>query len=801
VQPPRRGLATVCGNGGRAELRLASELSGSGVAGPAWRRSVCAGVKKAAAWDGHRWGGAFMPASRSSKHVSLLLGGIAFAAIGGQARAETQTDSAEPAAATLGEVIVTAQRRAERLSDVPITITAKSGEQLERAGVRNIADLSSVAPGVTVALSSQYLQPTVRGVSGQSTGSGSNAPVAIYVDGAYKANQLTTRFEFADLEQIQVLKGPQGTLYGRNATGGAIVIRTRSPAFTPAGDFAASYGNYDRVQLKAFVTGPIVPDRLAASLAAYYERRDSYNYNIATRDRPVGVDTKSVRAKLLFTPSEKTRFTLTLYYENRKTDNSQAALNGNSVAAQDTAETPIFATRPFQVANNWPERSFVDDRSILLNSEFDLGFGTLTSISQFERSRTRDRLDPDGAYNPRQFVPSGNAFDNIIRDTNYSEDLVLTSRKFGSFSFLLGASAFYQNNHYDPLRGYTGSATGQPVQTLFISEEQPNTAYAGFAEGTLDLTSRLTVTAGARYSWESVKNYGELLLSLAPAFNTPFPGNIKRTTFNKWTFRFSAKYRLMDDTNAYFTFSQGFKSGGFGATSFSNPVTPPFNPETIDAYEVGLKGVPNAWLSYNLSGFYYKYTNLQVLTLLGLANGVTLNAASSKIYGLDADVTARPAEPLTLTAGLELLSAEYKKYPQASAQAPMFLNGKPNGNANQIINANGNRMPLAPSVTFSLGVDYKKDLGPGVLDLNVNAYHSSKIYFDSIERISQGGWTTVNALASWRPTGSRLSFEVWGRNLTNRKYLGTVFEAALADFGSYAPPRTYGVTVRYMFGS
>jgi iron complex outermembrane receptor protein len=727
---------------------------------------------------------------------ALAAGGAAAALCAGGAAAQTpaaRTPAASPpAASTVGEVIVTAQRREERLSDVPITITAKSGEQLERAGVTSIKELNTVAPGVTMVFSSGFLQPTVRGVSGQSTGSGSNAPVAVYLDGVYQTDQHTNRFQFADLDRIEVDKGPQGTLYGRNATGGAIAVFTKSPSFTPTGNFEVGYGNFDDVVAKGFVTGPLIGDKLAGSLSAYYEKRDSYNKDIVAGKRPLGLDDKLVRAKLLFTPADGMKFTLTLTHEDRAMDNSHFAIGGNTVAAQDP--TAIIVTRPHRVALDFPARDIVKHSAGTLRSEFDLGVGTLTSITAAQYSRIRDLSDIDSAYNPNQVVPGGNLFNVIVKDRSYSEDLSFASRKWGGFSFIAGATYFHDDNRFAPNRGYT---RGGLVPTLILADREPNEAYAAFFEGTYDLTDRLVLIGGVRYTRETETDRGTLIIPGGPTL--PYPGNVKSVKFHKATFRASARYKLTDDTNVYFTFSQGFKSGGMGATAFTSPTIPPFKPETINAYEVGVKSNPSRRLSVNASAFYYDYSNLQVLTLQNLAIGVILNAASSRIYGFDLDASARVTDELTLTTGLELLHARYRSYPAAAALTPIFRNGLPAGNGNVIVDADGNRMPLAPPVTASLTADYKKAFAPGTLDVSLTGYYSGKVYFDSIERLHQGAYATLNAQAAWTPAGSRFTFVLWGRNLTNTKYIGSAFESTVADFGAYDPPRTFGAALRYAF--
>jgi iron complex outermembrane receptor protein len=206
----------------------------------------------------------------------LFLIGCASAAAMAQAAPAWAQDRAA-AGVDLSEVVVTTQRRSERLQDVPISVVAQTGEQLNKAGVTSVKDITFLVPGVKIDQTSNYVQPAIRGISSAVTGPSTDAPVAVYVDGVVQPNQSANHFEFADIDRIEVAKGPQGTLFGRNATGGAISIFTKAPSFTPKGDLTLGYGNFNRVLAKGFLTGPLIDGVLAASISAYYEHHKGYD--------------------------------------------------------------------------------------------------------------------------------------------------------------------------------------------------------------------------------------------------------------------------------------------------------------------------------------------------------------------------------------------------------------------------------------------------------------------------------------------------------------------------------------------
>ena len=768
---------------------------------------------------------------------ALIMSAAATALASGGATAQTKPD--QPTSTQVGEVIVTAQHREERLRDVPITIATKTADQLEKAGVTNIESLTTAVPGVRVDDAGTFVQPAIRGVSSTVIGLGTAAAVAIYVDGVYQPNELSNHFDFADLARVEVDKGPQGTLYGRNATGGAIAVFTKAPSFTPSGDFEVGYGNYDDLLVKGFVTGPLIGDVLAGSIAAYYERRKDYDFNIfngVNGFRPSGLESKNLRGKLLFTPANWAKLTLTVAYQDRMdTDVSDAnPLHGNTIGAQD-AQDPggaVIATKPHDISQDFPGYLHYHQWSTTLKGEFNFAFGTVTSIANGVYFWDKSGFDDDRSYNPLQSVaPAGDAYLIYQKEHSYSEDLTFASRKWGGFSFIAGGSYYFDNNYYAPNYGYSGS---NPTPYFLLYNQYPDTALAAFVEATYDVTDRLSLVAGVRYTTEHINDSGAYVIPALGYFAIvngsggadPKPVTLA-TTFSAATPRASVRYKLTDDTNVYFTFSQGFKSGGLGATGFLTDVQPdltaaqgglaPFRPETNTSYEVGVKSSPTGRVNVNLSAFLYDYSNLQVQVDLNGAGGVISNAASARIYGLDADVTARLTDAFTLTGSVELLSAKYSSFENASVLepintnpgpgmyncggvAPVFANpGKAAGNCLVSENLKGFTLPRAPDVTLTLNADYRKDFSAGTLDLNATGYYSGKLYFDSNERISQSPYAILNARASWKPAGSKFRFDVWAKNLTDTVYKESVYEDANSDGVGYGPPPTYGAAIRYSF--
>jgi iron complex outermembrane receptor protein len=726
---------------------------------------------------------------------ALLLAGTSAAALGAAAPAWAQDGST-----TVTEVVVTTQRRAERLRDVPISVVAKTGEQLEKSGVTSVKELSFAVPGVKIDQTSNYVQPAIRGVSSAVVGPSTDAPVALYLDGVVQPNQIANHFDFADIDRLEVAKGPQGTLFGRNATGGAILIFTKAPSFTPTGNFSVGYGNLDHITAKGFVSGPLIGDVLAGSISGYYEKHDGYDYDIARRIRTKGLNSKAVRGKLLFQPTDWAKFTFIAAYQDRFDSDTATGIAPQRNTYANADPTAIIATQPHTIS--FDKDSFLDlqQRAFTILGEVTAGdLGVVKLISAYTRTNAHLSYDADRASTG----PTGpfTAYSYPQPEITFSHELSFASNKFGRLSFVSGVYFYYDNNKFAANRVQSSK---NPATDFIFDSWNPQTAYAAFTEVNLEVTDRLTAIGGIRYSWERRANKGRVGIGRQPS--GPFiVGPVLH--FDSWTPRFSLNYKVTDDTNVYFTYSQGFKSGGMASTSFLTPPalfsTVGYRPEKIKAYEVGVKSSPQPNLSVDIAAYYYKYSDLQVQVQSATAGqgvGVTLNAASATIKGIDANANWRPTPELTFTAGMSLLDAKYDKFPNAVVLRPVFRPGVGFvGNPPVVVDASGNRLPRAPKYTFTLVTDYKKELDLGTFNVNVSMFYTDTVYFDSDERVHQGPYGLVNAQASFQPAGQNYKVEVWGKNLTNKDYISSTFIQNIADVVGYGPPRTYGVTLSYSF--
>jgi iron complex outermembrane receptor protein len=435
---------------------------------------------------------------------------------------------------------------------------------------------------------------------------------------------------------------------------------------------------------------------------------------------------------------------------------------------------------------------------------FEIGdAGTLSTISAWSKTWVNISYDADRAFTG----PTGIhiAYHPDQPEIQYSQEVSFASRKFGAFSFVAGAYYYYNDNKFASLRVQTSK---NPATDFYLNSINPQLAYAGFTEANYDITDRLTAIAGIRYSWERRANKGRLGFGSPPFDPMPYmPGLV--TTFDAWTPRFSLRYKVTDDTNVYFTYSKGFKSGGVQSGSFFTPGSVPYDPEKVTAYEVGVKSSPSRNILINVAAYYYDYKNLQVQVQAATGQATTLNAASARIYGLDLESQWRVTPEFTVSAGLSLLDAKYKSFPNAIVLRPKpqlpgigyngnfptnAANGFPNG-----VDVSGNTLPRAPKATVTLVGDYTREFSAGTWNLNATLFYTTKVYFDSDERVNQPAYALINATTSWRPAGSNYKLELWVKNLTDKTYISSTFPQDSADVVGYGWKRTYGASVNYAF--
>jgi iron complex outermembrane recepter protein len=742
-----------------------------------------------------------MPAHR---RLGFLLA-VGLAAISSQSRAQDagrENDSSSiDAPQQTGDIVVTAQRRSEKLRDVPLSVNAFSGRQLQDSGVNDTLALTTITPGLKMDKVGGFAIPAIRGITTAYTAPGGDLNVAVYLDGVYQASTNGNTFDLPDVDRIEVLKGPQGTLFGRNATGGAIQIFTRDPSYEITGELTAGYGNLNDKLVKGFVSAPLVDQRVALSLSGYVRDNDGYNTDLLTGGHATPLNSKVLRAKLRIDPADGVKIIFTGYY-SRRSDASTAygyALNGNTIG--NLFPGSIIATQPYTVAASRKMIGYIKSYGFSGRLVADVGPGTLTATTGYSHNNVPQPADTDYGFNPNS---TGIYYDTFGVDESVSQEVTYATNLQGPFNALIGAFFIDGFGAYVPLNVTT------PAFSASIYGRQNYRAYAGFGEIYYNLTDRLKVIGGLRYSWEK-----RSLLNATTTIGAPQPPYrlIGEKSWSSVTPRASIKYEISPETNVYFTYSKGFKSGVFNTAAGAlqaNGSLPLANPEKVDAFELGFKGRLAAWLDVNAAVFRYNYKDVQVNAYTCVPVGsptclplsILQNAASARITGLDLDATAKVSPSLDLRMGVSVLDAKYRQFTNAPSLMPKTdAQGRPTntGNVSVPLDVSGYQMIRAPKFTITGTATYRHELAGGDFRLSGTVYHTSSFPFTFDGRVRQGAYTTLDGRVSWSPEGSGLTFSVYGRNLTDRQIILATFISESSDGISIGAPRTYGAEISYKF--
>lgn len=737
--------------------------------------------------------------------LSVVLGSAAAAAAGnsGNTNSTSGTETEGQEVVGIESVVVTAQRREELARNVPFSITTADAVQLEKAGVTNMMDLQKVVPGLVMTGDGAWSMPSLRGVSTTVSGPTNDSPIAVYVDGIYQPNQLGGFFDLPNIERVEVDKGPQGTLFGRNATGGAIQIITAAPSFTPSWSVEATAGVFpgagsshvaSDLGVKGFLTGPLTDD-LAGSISVHLNNTSGYLNDIVRHDSYGQMRDFGGRAKLQYNVSDDLSFVLTGFYNDRDDDHagSAVALDGISVATLWPGS--IVTSEPWEITAD--QRPYVKTKTwgISLRGDLDSDIGTFTSLTSYYDVRVDADINTDLAYASLDFWQMGPGVDFKLPnyyERSFSQEVYLSSHKWGPFSFVSGANMYLSTGFQPgvindfrqaaPLPALLG--TGPIFQFSALIHA---TAYAAYTELYYDVTNSLHIIGGVRYSYENKKGDG--------GYTCCDPSVLPRYADKTWTnpiYRASIRYDVGSASNIYFTFSQGFKSGIVPYSDFSGQTA---NPEKINSFELGYKGTGENW-DMSLSGFLYKYKDMQVQTFDRIVSAVT-NAASSTIAGIDFDSTYQFSDAFDVhLAATWLPVARFDNYDNAIAyNFPLTANP---GLTQYIVSMNGVDLIKTPKFTSTLTATYKARLNQGALTSSVSLYGSSKFYNDIAGIMPTDAYVTLAGQVTYRPDDSEFEYSIWGRNLTNVAFVASAIPGAPTPYVMYGAPLEIGVSLRYM---
>ena len=715
------------------------------------------------------------------------------------------------------EIVVTAQRRDEKSLDVPVTVTSLSASALETANVQSLSDIAKITPGLRFDFASGYSQPTIRGVGTAVVSSGAVGNVGIYIDGFYSPNPIATDLQLLKTRSVQVLKGPQGTLFGRNTTGGAILVQTADPSTETSGEAKISYGRYNEVKGQGYATFGL-GEKVAIDVEGMYSRGDGFATNIGTNKRVGDYENWSARvglkAELSDSISVLLRYqhnsiddpTSTLISGYRDTESTPGQVYINPVTGVRTPFTitqgsPFFAA-PSQFTNSpdqvaWgtqpADQQFFRSKSDIFQGTIkaDLGFADLTSYTQYRKEDADSRIEGD--YSGVELFDIGLPNDNMT----FTQELLFTSKPGTRLQWTAGL--FYVKNR-DTYRVFFDffPALGVSSRSFEFGSSSVSQSIAAYADLTYEVSPKFFITAGARYAHDWQKDVRSQA-AFSPNVNAT-QANLDTVKGDRVTPRVVLRYKPTDEMSLYASYSKGYKAAfldlGGGTTNRT------VKPEKIDAFEVGLK-FDNRQVALEVAGFYYDYKDLQV-SLYQSGQALIVNAASAKIYGLDAQARFNVSDAFSINLGANIIHARYKDFRNAPIYTPCLIQQIPAdvgacaslGQSFPIIGQQLNdvTMQRAPSFTGNIGARYRADLAGGELQLSGNLYYSSKFFFGpSGIQFPQKGYEVLSLRAQWTDANDRFMVAVYGDNVTNSRYKTGVQYGNNGIGANWSKPVTYGV--------
>jgi iron complex outermembrane receptor protein len=741
--------------------------------------------------------------ARSRLSLARLLLGSGCAALV-QTPALAQEGAAQESASSGGgleEIVVTAQKQAQSQQDVPISVTAITGDSLAAARVANVADLSNSIPNVqinTFSNSPDSAVFTIRGVGVNDADPYVGTTVSVVVDGVVVGVNTAALLSLFDIDRVEVLRGPQGTLFGANTTGGVINVVTKQPTGELGGEFEAVYGNYNHLELNAALNFPIT-DNLAGKISVLHNSMDGYFRNYADNRRIGERDITSLRGYLKYQQGKYDATLIGEYVRSRNGSQTGVIIAGPGELFYVPGET----TRPFDFKRglnyDQPDSNDRDTYAVTLTQNLSTGIGTFTSITSY-RDYDNDLYSDDDATT-RVLLQTHRR----VKHHQFSQELRDLVDITDSTRLIIGGYYFRQKYTLDQqgkLDGFS-PGLGQPQ-----TQAQTNWSISGFAQLYQDITPELRLQAGIRYSHEKTTAVSTTANTFNPGgvatFDDPIiPGSLivasGRKSWNNVGWKVGLDYKVTPDVMLYGYYARGFKSGGFtGRIAIAQDIGP-YNPEKLDTIEAGFKAdLLDRRLRVNLAAFYNFYNDMQVvqnITYPSGANSASIaNAGKAETRGFELEVTAAPVQGLTLTGSLAYLDAKYKEYdtqildPSTGGLVP--------------ISYAGNRLMNAPKWNAAFGFNWQAALGNGTLT-TTGQYSYTSAKFTSytnlpVERV--GPVDLVNASVNWGPDDAGWKIGLYGRNLFNEKYFNQKLSlAGIGTLASLGAPREYGVTFRFGF--
>lgn len=706
----------------------------------------------------------------------------------------------------LTDIIVTASRRSDTVKNTPTAVTALTADALRQAQAASLADVAASAPNIQISTSYTNANITIRGIGNPNINAGADAGVAVHQDGVYLGQSPLTLSTLLDVERVEILRGPQGTLFGRNATGGAVNLIPNRPTDELHYGVDASFG-FDPSMLRssAYVSGPL-SDHLRGRLAVgqNYNRGFTKNLNPTGPRRLDDVDSSSIRAQLEGDVGDFTA-RLSLEYQKDKGSGPSAWFGGTPQGTFPIVlENGSLASLSTYPTNNLKKREVyanvgakdIEAKFATLVTNLKLGGGDLKGTFSIADSDILTLQDGDGSAANH----TRTTFHNVASQ-KYAE-LLYTSDASKPFNFVIGTNFFYEDLQQDvqvPI-GYLQAPLNFGPVSVDLGGVLKTTSYAGFGQGQYNFNDSFKIFAGLRYTHDKKEIAEYNNFSAFPTLATPRRDS---ASWSRLTYEFGTSYKFSPSITAYAKYATGFKGGGYSAGA----TTPAFNPETNTNIEVGLKGTYlDGVLNANISAFRMKYKDLQLSQVTGALTSVT-NAARATIKGVEGEFVLRPSQDFHINLNAAWLDAKFDEFFTSDAARPNYLPDTKiiNGVPTPGIQLAGHTLPQAPKYTVSVGGYYDIAAGPGTVTLGAKYNWKSRVYFSefSVPVSAQKAIGKLDLSLNYKSEDKRWSASIYALNVTNEQVKQNVVIVS-ALIGSiavtqYQPARQIGASIGYHF--
>jgi len=755
----------------------------------------------------------------------LLLAGVACLPFMGASLAQAAEESEDT---TVGELVVTARHRTENVQDVPAAVSVLGGEMLANTNTTNINQLSEMLPSVQfTAYNPRNSQINIRGLGSASNlaNDGLEPGVGFYVDQVYYARPASATFDLIDIESVQVLRGPQGTLYGKNTTAGAVSVTTAAPTFDPEATVELTGGDYAYGQGKLSVSGPLVGDVVAGRLSASYTTRSGFITNEVTKDRVNNYRNLMIRGQLLIRPTDDFNIRLTGDFSQQNTNCCVQVLsdivtpsNGANFVtiSQHFGYTPV--ARPLARRSNTDAEVFARQETggVSAVATWNLPGAEITSVTAWRYWDWSPSNDIDAS--PLDLFRQGSVSDN---QDQYSQELRIASTGENTVDYVAGLYYFRED-----LKNQTITEYGSGFVYTYVSPLVPgavlagvktvgdgeikSTSYAAYGQGTWHITPQFDLTGGLRYtsdeksgSFDQTVSGGVPLVGVPLVFFTAIRNGFAspvsyraEDSDGKWSGHLGLAYDASEDVMLYANLARGYKAGGVNLGALGPTVPKVIAPERVDSIEAGIKTrLFDRRMTLNLAAFQQTAKDYQANIYDAVLVRIYLgNVPEVRSRGLEFDLQARPIEQLSLYASGAYTEATYTDYPAAACGLEKITQ--------PFCDLTGGQVAGVPKWAWSGGGEYRAPVALGELFVGLDYSYRSKIGSTGNSRYTElEGRGLLNARIGLRSSESGRSAYLWSRNLLDEEYLTTKVPVGNNGglFSNVGDPRTVGVTLRAEF--